>query len=120
MEGAGNNHQGLEGRLQEHQVQVLLHMVSNQEQQDNLVHLEQLQVDSQVLLAGSLQVREDSLGQMVGSQGLLAREHNRGLLGRRLEREDIQWLDKGQEQLVQERSLDIRELEVVLHNLVLN
>lgn len=121
MEGVGNIHQGLEGRLQEHQAQGLLHMVSTQEQLDNL---EQLLVDSPVQLASNLQEREDSLeqrvdnlGQMVGSQGLLVREHNLGLEGRHLEREDIQWEDKGQEQLVQERNLDIREL--VLHNLVL-
>ena len=124
MEGVGNIHQGLEDRLQEHQAQGLLHMVSTPEQLDNLGHLEQLLVDSQVQLVDSLQEREDTLeqrvdnlGQMVGSQGLLVREHNLGLEGRRLEREDIQWQGKGQEQLAQERNLDIREL--VLHNLVL-
>ena len=122
MEGVGNIHRGLEGRLQEHQAQGLLHMVSTQELLDNLVHLEQLLEDSLVQLAGSLQERKgsleqvDNLGRMVGNQELLVREHNLGLVGRRLEREDIQWLDKGQQ--VQERNLDIREL--VLHNLVLN
>ena len=97
-------------------------MVSTQEQLDNLVHLEQLLEDSLVQLAGSLRERKDNLeqvdnlGRMVGSQELLVREHNLGLVGRHLELEDIPWLDKGQ--LVQERNLDIREL--VLHSLVLN